>query len=125
MPGILTPTAKTRMLEALLPDDVSVYLALLLVPDSIKEIGDPSYARAVASAWQNVGASRVNAATISWPALQNPAVARAIGLFDASIGGNLLMVLPTRTLFGEEIELVLDAGEIAQLPVGSLRIEVG
>lgn len=126
MTATITAEAKKRMLEALLPDDQPIYLGLLLELDSVKEVADPSYQRAASSAWETVpdGSARHNTATIGWPAMQAQVVARAVGFFDAPSGGKLLVVLPTRTLLGEESELVIGAGDLAQLPVGSLRIRI-
>ena len=116
--------AKTIMLQSLLPSGVDMYFALFSDEQCTVEIG---IARVAYTGWSTSisGNRRSNSSSISWDAVGEQITVRGFGWYDESVAGNLIASGSVRSLLNpEETEITLETGDIAEIGVEGLRLNL-
>jgi hypothetical protein len=119
-----TVQGKITMLQSLLPSGTDVYFALFTDAECTTEI---EIARVAYTGWSNSidGTRRSNTSAISWDAVAEQIAVRGCGWYDESVDGNLIAFGSIRSLLNpDEDEITLETGDIAEIGVGGLRLNL-
>ena len=119
-----SPYAKSAMLQSILPTGVDVYFALFSDSACTTEI---AIGRVAYTGWStNVESTRrTNTAAISWEAVVDQVTVRGCGWYDESVGGILIAFGSVGSVMNpDESEIVLETGDIAEIGVEGLRLDM-